>query len=315
MTGSNRTPNNKVFSSDDPLDINELAALDEEISNEFIEQLQNQIATKANIRNDGDLFEEPKEPTETPADNTNTASAEDVSAAPTEDVSAAPTDNTTDNTSANSTDNISQDESAAAGINIGFNSDIDDNFIKKYKARLNKKNHTEEEDEAYSKSRSKPEEPEDITPIDIKARSTKGDGDIEAVSGGNIVEKPITDDYLEYKDSLDYVDGNVKYSKYVVYIDPENRDFMDSLTVKERKNLINRIIREQDSIAITKRNINKMQTIMVHVIIAILTVTAAIPCIYWAINASLEATINNYRSSQSAFEQLYKDYGKIKTKP
>lgn len=306
MTGSNRTPNNKVFSSDDPLDINELASLDEEITNEFIEQLQNQIATKANIRNDGDLFEEPKEPAETPADNTNTASAEDVSAAP--------TDNTTDNTSANSTDNISQDESAAAGINIGFNSDIDDNFIKKYKARLNKKNNTEE-DEAYSKGRSKPEEPEDITPIDIKARSTKGDGDIEAVSGGNIVEKPITDDYLEYKDSLDYVDGNVKYSKYVVYIDPENRDFMDSLTVKERKNLINRIIREQDSIAITKRNINKMQTIIVHVIIAILTVTAAIPCIYWAINASLEATINNYRSSQSAFEQLYKDYGKIKTKP
>jgi len=297
MTGSNRTPNNKAFSSDDSLDISELAALDEEISNEFIEQLQNQIATKANIRNDGDLFEEPKEPAETPADNTNTAPTEDVSAAPTEDVSAAPTDNTTDN---NSTDNISQAKNTAAGINIGFNSDLDDNFIKKYKARLNRKNNTEEEDEAYSKDRSKPEVPE---------------GDIEAVSGGNIVEKPITNDYLEYKDSLDYVDGNVKYSKYVVYIDPENRDFMDSLTVKERKNLINRIIREQDSIAITKRNINKMQTIMVHVIIAILTVTAAIPCIYWAINASLEATINNYRSSQSAFEQLYKNYGKIKTRP
>ena len=87
---------------------------------------------------------------------------------------------------------------------------------------------------------------------------------------------------------------------------------MDSLTVKERKNLINRIIREQDSIAVTKRKLSKMQEIITHVIVAILTIAIAIPFIYWTINASLEATINNYRSSQNAFEQLYKNYGKIK---
>ena len=50
-----------------------------------------------------------------------------------------------------------------------------------------------------------------------------------------------------------------------------------------------------------------------NAIIAIITVTIAIPAIYWIINASLEATINNYRSSQSMFQTLYKERGKIKT--
>ena len=42
--------NNKkgnVFSADDPLDINELASLNDDISPDFIEQLQNQVALNA----------------------------------------------------------------------------------------------------------------------------------------------------------------------------------------------------------------------------------------------------------------------------
>jgi hypothetical protein len=65
-----------------------------------------------------------------------------------------------------------------------------------------------------------------------------------------------------------FLDNNVKYSKYVIYIDPENTDFVESLTVKERKNLINRILREQDDIAITKRRLNMFQTVVKHVIIS-----------------------------------------------
>ena len=123
-----------------------------------------------------------------------------------------------------------------------------------------------------------------------------------------VIEKQI-----EYNQSLDYLDDNVKYSKYIVYINPENKDFIDSLTVKERKNLINRLLREQDDITITKRRLNLIQTIIRHCIISIITIAITIPVAYWTINASLEATINNYRRSKTIFNTLYKEKGKIKT--
>ena len=271
MAEMKKNEGNNVFSENDPLDINELASLDEEITPEFINNLQSKITGETVAENDGVLFEEPVK-----RENENKNHAK-------------------------------------------FNDDIDDNFIKKYKAKLKRQQGGADTEETLPENTETPPPPEpqvEAAPVaEPPAPITEPPApkeDIEKVSGGNITEKPITDDYIEYKDSLDYIDGNVKYSKYVVYIDPENKDFMDSLTVKERKNLINRIIREQDSITVTKRKLNKMHVILVHAIVAILTIVIAIPCIYWAINASLEATINNYRSSQNAFEQLYKEYGKIK---
>ena len=263
MAESNNAPNSNVFSENDPLDINELASLNEEISTDFIEQLQNQIAANVNAKNDGDLFEEPEEEKpEEPQDiepdpqTTEEPSIDTVSDAP-EETSAAQTE----------TDDIQQAQQQ-----------INENDIKS-----------------------------------VEESNIENKNDIEAVSGGNIIEKPMTKETAEYSKSLDYLDDNVKYSKYVIYVDPENKDFIDSLTVKERKNIINRILHEQDSIAVTKRRLAKMQIIFTHMIIAILTITIAIPCIYWAINASLEATINNYRASQSNFGQLYREHGKIKT--
>ena len=114
-----------------------------------------------------------------------------------------------------------------------------------------------------------------------------------------------------YNDSLDFLDGNVKYSKYVIYIDPQNVDFIESLTVKERKNLINKILKDQDDVAVTKHNMKKFQAVLTHIIIAIVTFVISIPVIYWTINNSLEATINNYRRSQANFQTLYRDKGKI----
>ena len=110
---------------------------------------------------------------------------------------------------------------------------------------------------------------------------------------------------------MDFLDGNVKYSKYVIYIDPKNVDFIESLTVKERKNLINNILRQQDDIKLTKQRFKVVQTVIKHVIVAILTITISIPIIYLTINASLEATINNHRRSQTNWQMLYKEHGKI----
>lgn len=134
---------------------------------------------------------------------------------------------------------------------------------------------------------------------------------IEQVTNGKITEKEITPEQKTYNDSLDFLDGNVKYSKYVIYIDPQNVNFIESLTVKERKNLINKILREQDDIGITKQRLRIIQTVIRHAIVAILTFSISIPVIYYTINASLEASINNYRRSQTNFQVLYKAKGKI----
>ena len=69
MAENNQQKGN-VFSANDPLDINELASLNDDISPEFIEQLQNQItmnaqefvgASASSEKDDSELFEETKE--------------------------------------------------------------------------------------------------------------------------------------------------------------------------------------------------------------------------------------------------------------
>lgn len=275
--------NSNVFNENDTLDINELAALNDDISPEFIEQLQNQVSQSANKfngvtsskKNDGDLFEEVPQKTETP--------------------------DTTSKEQTQPEQKISEEKHAKVDIE----NNIDDNFIKKYKAKLNKQqsgNSAKDEDlELKSRAREA-----------TNQKNTDSTEEIGNLSGGNITEKPATTEQVSYNDSLDFLDNNVKYSKYVIYIDPENTNFIDSLTVKERKNLINRILREQDDIAITKRRLGMVQAIIKHSIIAIITLAITIPIVYYTINASLEATINNYRNSQTIFKTLYKEHGKIR---
>lgn len=321
MTGN--MSQNDFFSENDAFDINDLASLNEDISAEFIEQLQNNISLSVGsgviaTTDDSTLFED----ITTATDESTTAVETEPKAAP------------------------------------NFDPQFDDNFIKKYQAKIKKQklgiDITEEEEEEkppIKESVSIPEEatvtaPPIIEPIvkeetveeiaptvevntdtaikDIdtlpvketkpnkKEKKTKNQiSEIENLTSGNITEKPLTDDHLQYNESLDYLDDNVKYSKYVIYIDPENTEFMESLTVKERKNLINRIIREQDDIAITRKRLGLVQTFIKHSIVAIITIALAIPIIYHTINASLEASINNYRRSQSIFKTLYKEKGKI----
>ena len=72
-------------------------------------------------------------------------------------------------------------------------------------------------------------------------------------------------------------------------------------------------MREQDDIAITKQRFKIVQTVIRHAIVAILTIAVSIPIIYFTINASLEASINNYRQSQTIFQTLYKEKGKIQS--
>ena len=271
-----------VFNDKDTMDINELASLNEDISPELIEQLQQKLSQDAqtlsgkeqkkaefNVNDDTTLFEEPN----TEPENKETKA---------------------ENKESNIKPKVKKE--------FNLDSNFDDNFIKKYKARLNK--------QIEASANEKHNEAENTISSAAFSENAQEDN-IEQLSHGNITEHKITQAQKNYNDSLDYLDNNIKYSKYVIYIEPQNVDFIDSLTVKERKNLINKILREQDDIAITKHRFRIINTVIKHVIIAILTVTISIPIIYWTINASLEATINNYRRSQTIFQTLYKENGKI----
>lgn len=271
--------NNKknIYSANDALDINELASLNDDITPEFIEQLQNQVAQNAS------------EFTGKPLETTEKDDSELFEEVPEENF----------------------DESIAA-----FEENIDDNFIKKYKAKINKQHQADveakEEEEKKKKEVEKQAPP--VHPINNQVSTPPVEENLEEISeltSGKIIEKPAVKEDIEYNESLDFVDDNIKYSKYVIYIEPENTEFIESLTVKERKNLINRILREQDSIALTKRRLGIVQAIIKHSIIAVITISISIPVVYWTVNASLEATINNYRRSQTLFKTLYRDKGKI----
>lgn len=268
------------YSDKDSMDIKELASLNEDISDDFIAKLQQQLEggntnaanVEVNISDDSTLFEETSQINPETETKNNSVEKE-----------------------VQKQEAVPQDSTKKEEISV--NKNFDDNFIKKYKAKLNKKNN--------------PNYVEPAAEISAEHELTETDEPIENLSQGNITEKPLTQEMKNYNYSLDFLDGNVKYSKYVIYIDPQNVDFIEGLTVKERKNLINGILRQQDDIAITKQRFKIMQTVIRQVIIAVLTISISIPVVYFVINASLEATIDNHRRSQSNWQTLYREHGKI----
>lgn len=290
---------NNVFSDKDTMDINELASLNDDISPELIEQLQQKLTQDAqalseesqkvefNEYDDSTLFEEPDQK---PENNTNIEQIENLTE-----------NNDEPEEVENGKENVQPKKAAS------LDKSIDDNFIKKYKAKLNKQ---KSQNDLTAGAENVDENT--ISNAAFTDMPSVESNDIEELSKGKITEKPLTPEIKSYNDSLDLLDGNVKYSKYVMYIDPQNVDFIESLTVKERKNLINKILKEQNDIAITKQRFRMVQTVIKHAVVAILTIAISIPIIYITINASLEASINNYRRSQSMFQTLYKQGGKIK---
>lgn len=292
-----------IFSDKDTMDINELASLNDDISPELIEQLQQKLTldaqalsgeppkTEFNENDDSTLFEEPVQKQETPIESIQIENPEE----------------TQDKNEDVVEEKEEKEETPQPKKTINIDKSIDDNFIKKYKAKLNKQkvqNGETANSEAVDENTISNAAFTDMPPAE--------NNNIEELSQGKITEKPLTPEIKSYNDSLDLLDGNVKYSKYVMYIDPQNVDFIESLTVKERKNLINKILKEQNDIAITRQRFRMVQTIIKHAVVAILTIAISIPIIYITINASLEASINNYRRSQSMFQTLYKQGGKIR---
>lgn len=305
------------FSENDPLDINELASLNDDISVDFIEQLQNKLSKEAGEFtgkpvDDGALFEDVKAE-EKPLNLRFDESIDDnfikkyrakLNKQQAEAIGPVQEQELTDNRSTTIIEEPLQEP-----INKPENvipEPAPEPIVTTEPEVVEKKKESKKE------RSSKKEKKQDSA---VVAQTIVENKEIETLTSGSIVEKAIQQEQIDYNDSLDFLDGNVKYSKYVIYIDPENTEFIDSLTVKERKNLINRLLREQDDIAITKRRLSLVQTVIKHTIVAIITIAISIPVVYYLINASLEASINNHRRSQSMFKTLLNEQGKLKKTP
>lgn len=126
-----------------------------------------------------------------------------------------------------------------------------------------------------------------------------------------VEEKPIQR-IQEQLDPLEEAKLNAVYKKYVVYINKENERFIDSLSLNERKQLINQILYEQNIVCERQKEEKRRQERLIKSFIAVFTFMITVPLVYFVFNVSMEATIQNYRHSKSNFEVLYKETGKIK---
>lgn len=138
---------------------------------------------------------------------------------------------------------------------------------------------------------------------------------------GEIMERPKTPEDIQpvpakapeqAMDPLEEAKMNAVYKKYVIYIDKDNENYIDSLTIGERKQLINNVLHEQRELSEAQRAEKRRREALIKLFIGLVTFIIAVPIIYLIFNVSMEATIQNYRHSKSNFEVLYKETGKIK---
>lgn len=106
------------------------------------------------------------------------------------------------------------------------------------------------------------------------------------------------------------VSGDVK--KYVVYIEHDNIDYMEQLSISERRRVINQVLTEQNKYTKEELKTKKRQNFLAHVFISIITFSIFFPILFIGINKVTKITIQNYNNSKENFSKLYKQQGKIK---
>lgn len=101
--------------------------------------------------------------------------------------------------------------------------------------------------------------------------------------------------------------------KYVIYITPNNIDYVDSLSIDDRTELINNVLYESHNSDIKNKQLKERQKYLKHLIVVCITVIISFPILFFAVNKSLQVSISNYQQSQQNFQKLYKEKGKITT--
>lgn len=111
------------------------------------------------------------------------------------------------------------------------------------------------------------------------------------------------------------MDAPVKFDpnskKYVVYVDSDNIDFMESLSIKERRDVINKILKEQNEFIIKQKMLEDRTRFVKHALLATITFIVGFPVLFFCVNRAMEITIDNYNTARQNFSQLYRNSGKI----
>lgn len=106
------------------------------------------------------------------------------------------------------------------------------------------------------------------------------------------------------------IDPNAR--KYVIYINPDNVKYMEQLSINERKEVINKILKDEKEHSIAAKKIKETSRFFKHALLVCFTVIIFFPITFIIVNKALEATINNYGQARQNFMKLYKQEGKIK---
>lgn len=117
---------------------------------------------------------------------------------------------------------------------------------------------------------------------------------------------------LQDQPSIDESEKDSDSKKYVIYIDSDNINYMENLSVNERKQIINKILKEQNELDIKTRELNARKRFLKHALLACFTFIIGLPIMFIAVNKAVEITIDNYQFAKANFMKLYKEKGKIK---
>jgi len=104
-----------------------------------------------------------------------------------------------------------------------------------------------------------------------------------------------------------------KDKKYVVYIDYDNIEFMENLSPSERKETINKILKEQHKVITNNKIVEDRNNFIKHVIIATITFVIGFPLMFISVNKAMELTMENYDQAKTNIMKLYKKQGKIQS--
>lgn len=102
------------------------------------------------------------------------------------------------------------------------------------------------------------------------------------------------------------------YKKYIIYVSEENVEYIDSLSIDDRKKIINDILHDRDVVAKRTRHFKENAKFANQILIMVFTVVLALPIFFFLLNKSIETTIVNYQQAQQNFVKLYREQGKIK---
>lgn len=226
---------------------------------------------------------------------------------------------------------IPNDSDFGEVCDIQFEEVVDiDEIQKKLKQKINQENVSEEltDDEAEAAAEKVTNiEATDVVTTDIDEVKT-----IVSTEDEEIDELIIDDEDLDSEES-NVEDGNLPEAlnaaapaviipkgeivanakKYVVYVDSDNIDFMESLSLNERRVIINKILREQNALGMKVKELNERAKFVRHAILATITFIIGFPILFFCVNKSTQAVIENYKDAKMSFSRLYKEQGKIKS--